>query len=121
MSLQLTDLLIEISEPTQLQSFYRDPEGLMSAFGLNDEDKAALRSRKAGLIRMSTPSSQVGDEAESTAQFLRHRNSALIEIEPMAEIMSHDVDQVADPTSENNLLFIDESGRVFRAVIDSAQ
>lgn len=49
---KLADLLIEMADDTVLQHKYtKDPDGVMNDYGLNDAEKAALRSENTETIQ----------------------------------------------------------------------
>jgi hypothetical protein len=112
MSLALTDFLIEVSDPKNLQSFGRDPDAFMSRFGLTDEDTDTIRSGSSARVRFNAKSTDDQDRAGADGQFTGCSNPALIEVEPMVEIMSQANDQIA--ISGRGLLFVDDSGRLYR-------
>lgn len=51
MSAALAELLVELSEPTKLKRFQKDPEAVMTEANLTEMDRAALISGKAAWIR----------------------------------------------------------------------
>ena len=113
MSVALTDFLIDVSDPFKLRSFEHDPLEFTSSYELGEEEKDAIFSRDVARIRYYARSTSPHDEEHSTAQFRGSLNPAVLtEIDPTVEIVTESNDQVA--IGGHGLLFIDESGHVFR-------
>src|SRR5271166_5429134 len=85
MSVALTDLLIDVSDPVHFLEFNRDLEGVLAKYpGLNEKDRIALLSRSAPLLR--TQAIVDNDDAKPsgffrqyTANRVRPFNPAVIE------------------------------------------
>jgi hypothetical protein len=113
MSLALTDLLIELSDPRALAKFLHDPEAVMTSFALSDADKEALRSRSGSRIRAQARST---NDSSAYSQF-NGSSEPRNEIEVDLEIYNESHDQVAEP--ERGILFVDEKGQTYVAVAGS--
>jgi hypothetical protein len=109
MSLQLADVLIELSDPATLLEFRRDPSVFLSKRALSPDENAALLASSYNELRkhvQSTPSE------DPTQQFNRRRQTEIIdfgpmEIDPQVEIHPPQ-DQVT--VSGRGLSFIDANG-----------
>ena len=122
MSLALTDLLIELSDPARLQLYRGDPESFMQQFpNLTEDDKSALRSGRPSTIRFhATAVDAEEDPNTSYRQFTSSRaasfNPALIEIDPMVHVDITANSQTA--ISGKRQLFVDDRGRYFAGLAD---
>lgn len=119
MSLALTDLLIDVTDPTRMKMFTSDPEAFMKSFGLSDDEKAALRTGTASKIRLHATSVLVKPlDPDEYRQFTSARaasfNPALVEIDPVVEVHLQENEQVA--ITGRGQLFIDNLGQMYRGV-----
>jgi hypothetical protein len=109
-ALQLTDLLIELTDPAKLRLFRANAERFISSLNLTDVDKAALFSGKSGLIRSVARSTPDGDNPDGKdPQFTGSSNPTLIEIDPMAEVLHEQLsNEFSAIRGGAGLLFVDE-------------
>jgi hypothetical protein len=116
MSVALTDLLIELSEPENLLLFTQDPEAVMSRFPLSEEDKEALHSSNNARLRSRVRSVEKDERANQYTQFSGpHQPRGEIEVD--LEIYNDSHDMVALGGKE--MLFVDQAGQFFKGVANS--
>jgi hypothetical protein len=143
MTVALTDLLIEISDPRRYAEFVRDPETFLTGWPLSPDDKTALESRNLRKIRGIARSTESIDPMQQFNRSLRARSAQEIavpeiaipevnvpeinapevnapdvhdpiEVEPPhIDVPDHDPDVVA---SGSGSLFVDINGTYYRAV-----
>ena len=115
MSIELTDLLIELSDPARLMEFRRDPDAVLRNLGLASDEEAALRTGSLVGLRRHARSSTSPDP---TQQFNRRQQTEILdfgpmEIDPQVHLDMNANDQIA--ISGLGLSFIDANGVRYRA------
>jgi hypothetical protein len=123
MSISLTDVLIDLSEPARQLEFAADPEAFTSRYELSPDEKAALISRDSNKLRVFAKSIDTNDESQQFNRLLAahagknstNTNMELTVDELHVEISVTSNEQVA--IAEPDSLFVDGEGRWYRGVL----
>jgi len=115
MSVELTDLLIELSDPRRLMEFRRDPDAFLSPLSLAPDEDRALRGGSYVELRRHARSTTIQDP---TQQFNRRKQVEILEfgpleIDPQVHLDLNANDQIA--ISGLGLSFVDTNGVRYRA------
>jgi hypothetical protein len=117
-SVALTDLLIELSDPKGLVLFQQDPETFMSGFALTEADREALGSRDRSRIRSCATSVETWDRANPPPRFHGPRRPSG-EVAPCIYDATVIAEQDMIALEGKDLLFVDEVGQLCQGVPDS--
>lgn len=112
MTIELTELIIELASPAQRATFERDPASYPGFASLDQSEQDVLLSGNPFLIRNRARSTVSTDP---TQQFNRHFNPDLvIEVSFDLHLVLESHDMVA--VGGAGLLFTDADGKLYRAI-----
>ena len=112
MTIELTELIIDLASPAQRAIFELDPAGYPGFASLDQSEQEVLLSRNAFLIRNRARSTASTDP---TQQFNRHFNPDLvIEVSFDLHLVLEAHDMVA--VGGAGLIFADADGKLYRAI-----
>lgn len=123
MSVQLSDVLLILSDPKEQQKFRDDPNGFLERFELTHEEVAAvIEADIKGFLRLTHGRVKTASD-NKRSQFPRSSSFSELSIAPIESNVDVHVDVTVQLTEDisaafpGNVRFIDENNVIYHAVV----